>query len=100
MNPALTATSITSALCCMKVVSDDSSTVLGNDGNLQPFQHRRFFARHWQQVKPDAPITVTALLDIREVFEISMPKLVQGLDAEGVYEKLEPVLPQRRRRRS
>jgi hypothetical protein len=51
-------------------------------------------------VKPDAPITVTALLDIREVFEISMPKLVQGLDAEGVYEKLEPVLPQRRRRRS
>jgi hypothetical protein len=29
-----------------------------------------------------------------------MSKLVQGLDREGVYEKLEPVLLQRRRRRS
>jgi hypothetical protein len=28
-----------------------------------------------------------------------MSKLVQGLDKDGVYEKLEPVLPHRRRRR-
>jgi hypothetical protein len=44
------------------------------------------------------PITVTALLRICEVFELPMSKLVQGLDAEGVYEKLEPVLLQRRHR--
>jgi hypothetical protein len=29
-----------------------------------------------------------------------MSKLVQGLDADGVYEKPEPVLPLRRRRRT
>lgn len=40
------------------------------------------------------------LLRICEVFELPMSKVVQGLDAEGVYEKLEPVLPLRRRRRT
>jgi methylglyoxal synthase len=51
-------------------------------------------------VEAGRPITVTTLLRICEVFELPMSKLVQGLDAEGVYEKLEPVLLQRRRRRS
>ena len=59
-----------------------------------------FSTRHWQQVEAGRPITVTTLLRICEVFELPMSKLVQGLDAEGVYEKLEPVLLQRRRRRS
>lgn len=57
-----------------------------------------FSTRHWQQVEAGRPITVTTLLRICEVFELPMSKLVRGLDAEGVYEKLEPVLPQRRRR--
>jgi transcriptional regulator with XRE-family HTH domain len=59
-----------------------------------------FSTRHWQQVEAGRPITVTTLLRICEVFETPMSKLVQGLDKEGVYEKLEPVLLQRRRRRS
>ena len=41
MNPALTATSITSALCCMKVVSNDSSSVLGNDGTSRSNRRMR-----------------------------------------------------------
>lgn len=32
-----------------------------------------------------------------EGFEAAMPKLNQGLDAKGVYKKLEPVSPLRRR---
>jgi transcriptional regulator with XRE-family HTH domain len=59
-----------------------------------------FSTRHWQQVEAGRPITVTTLLRICEVFETPMSRLVQGLDKEGVYEKLEPVLLQRRRRRS
>jgi transcriptional regulator with XRE-family HTH domain len=59
-----------------------------------------FSTRHWQQVEAGRPITVTTLLRICEVFELPMSKLVQGLDKEGVYEKLEPVPPHRRRRRS
>ncbi|MGO9323521.1 MAG: helix-turn-helix domain-containing protein [Terracidiphilus sp.] len=59
-----------------------------------------FSTRHWQQVEAGRPITVTTLLRICEVFELPMSKLVQGLDKEGVYEKLEPVMPPRRRRRS
>ena len=57
-----------------------------------------FSTRHWQQVEAGRPITMTTLLRICEVFELSMSKLVQGLDKEGVYEKLEPVLTLRRRR--
>jgi transcriptional regulator with XRE-family HTH domain len=57
-----------------------------------------FSTRHWQQVEAGRPITVTTLLRICEVFELPMSKLVQRLDGEGVYEKLEPVLPHRRRR--
>ena len=45
-----------------------------------------FSTRHWQQVEAGRPITVTTLLRICEVFELPMSKLVQGLDAEGVYE--------------
>lgn len=56
-----------------------------------------FSTRHWQQVEAGRPITVTTLLRICEVFELPMTKLVRGLDTD-VYEKLEPVLPQRRRR--
>jgi hypothetical protein len=59
-----------------------------------------FSPRHWQQVEAGRPITVPTLLRICEVFATPMSKLVQGLDREGVYEKLEPVLLQRRRRRS
>lgn len=59
-----------------------------------------FSTRHWQQVEAGRPITVTTLLRICEVFELPMSKLVLGLDGQGVYEKLEPILPQRRRRRS
>jgi transcriptional regulator with XRE-family HTH domain len=58
-----------------------------------------FSTRHWQQVEAGRPITVTTLLRICEVFEVSMAKLVRGLDKD-IYEKLEPVPPQRRRRRS
>jgi transcriptional regulator with XRE-family HTH domain len=58
-----------------------------------------FSTRHWQQVEAGRPITVTTLLRICEVFELSMSKLVSGLDKEGVYEKLEVVpLPRRRKR--
>lgn len=56
-----------------------------------------FSTRHWQQIEAGRPITVTTLLRICEVFELPMSKLVQGLDKEGVYEKLEPVSPLRRR---
>ena len=43
-----------------------------------------FSARHWQQIEAGRPITVTTLLRICEVFEVSMEKLVRGLDA-GAY---------------
>ena len=58
-----------------------------------------FSTRHWQQVEAGRPITATTLLRICEGFELPMSKLVQGLDKEGVYEKLKPPLPLRRRRR-
>ena len=58
-----------------------------------------FSTRHWQQVEAGRPITVTTLLRICEVFEVPMSKLVRGLDKEGVYEKLEPVVPLRLRKR-
>lgn len=48
-----------------------------------------FSTRHWQQVEAGRPITVTTLLRICEVFELPMSKLVQGLDAEGVYERVD-----------
>ena len=48
-----------------------------------------FSTRHWQQVEAGRPITVTTLLRICEVFELPMSKLVQGLDKEGVYEKVD-----------
>lgn len=56
-----------------------------------------FSTRHWQQVEAGRPITVTTLLRICEVFELPMAKLVQRLDREGVYEKIEVELPVRRR---
>ena len=56
-----------------------------------------FSTRHWQQVEAGRAITVTTLLRICEVFELPMSNLVRGLDAEGVYEKLEVELPVRRR---
>ena len=57
-----------------------------------------FSTRHWQQVEAGRPITVTTLLRICEVFELPMSKLVQRLDSDGVYEKLDVELPRRRRR--
>jgi transcriptional regulator with XRE-family HTH domain len=44
-----------------------------------------FSARHWQQIEAGRPITVTTLLRICEVFEVSIEKLVKGLDS-GVNE--------------
>jgi len=39
-----------------------------------------FSARHWQQIEAGRPITVTTLLRIGEVFEITLASLVDGLD--------------------
>ena len=60
-----------------------------------------FSARHWQQIEAGRPITVTTLLRICEVLEISMEKLVRGLD-KGIYETptMEHISPRRRRRRT
>jgi transcriptional regulator with XRE-family HTH domain len=49
-----------------------------------------FSTRHWQQIEAGRPITVTTLLRICEVFEVSMAKLVRGLDRD-IYEKLDAV---------
>jgi transcriptional regulator with XRE-family HTH domain len=58
-----------------------------------------FSARHWQQVEAGRPITVTTLLRICEVFDISMSKLVRGLDS-GTYKPpdVESVLRKKRRK--
>jgi transcriptional regulator with XRE-family HTH domain len=58
-----------------------------------------FSARHFQQIEAGRPITVTTVLRLCEVFEVSMAKLVKGLDA-GIYEKLNPeqILLHRHRR--
>lgn len=57
-----------------------------------------FSARHFQQIEAGRPITVTTVLRLCEVLEVSMAKLVRGLDA-GIYEKPTPerILPRRRR---
>ena len=47
-----------------------------------------------QQVEAGWPITVSTLL---QIYEVSMSKLVQGLDREGVYEALVVEIPSRRR---
>lgn len=58
-----------------------------------------FSARHWQQVEAGRPITVTTLLRICEVFEVSIGNLVRGLD-EGIYESQDvEALPYPRRAR-
>jgi transcriptional regulator with XRE-family HTH domain len=56
-----------------------------------------FSTRHWQQVEAGRPITVTTLLRICEVFEVAMSKLVQGLDREDVYERVDFEVLMRRR---
>jgi transcriptional regulator with XRE-family HTH domain len=43
-----------------------------------------FSARHWQQIEVGRPITVSTLLRICAVFEISVERLVRGLD-KGIY---------------
>jgi len=58
-----------------------------------------FSTRHWQQIEAGRPITVTTLLRICEVFEVSMAKLVRGLD-EGIYEELDVVPHIRKKSRS
>jgi DNA-binding Xre family transcriptional regulator len=45
-----------------------------------------FSARHWQQIEKGRPITVSTLLRICAVFEVSVECLVRGLD-NGIYEK-------------
>jgi transcriptional regulator with XRE-family HTH domain len=42
-----------------------------------------FSARHWQQIETGRPITVTTLLRICETFDISVSKLVRGLDRKN-----------------
>jgi transcriptional regulator with XRE-family HTH domain len=58
-----------------------------------------FSARHFQQIEAGRPITATTMLRLCEVFEVTMGKLVKGLDA-GIYEKPSPqrALLGRRRR--
>jgi transcriptional regulator with XRE-family HTH domain len=58
-----------------------------------------FSTRHWQQIEAGRPITLTTALRICEVFQLSLAKLVRGLD-EGIYEKLEiePRVTRKRRR--
>ncbi len=43
-----------------------------------------FSARHWQQIEAGRPITVSTLLRICDVFDISAEVLVRGLD-RGIY---------------
>jgi transcriptional regulator with XRE-family HTH domain len=43
-----------------------------------------FSARHWQQIEAGRPITVSTLLRICEAFNISVERLVHGLD-RGIY---------------
>ncbi|HET7205245.1 MAG TPA: helix-turn-helix transcriptional regulator [Terriglobales bacterium] len=43
-----------------------------------------FSARHWQQIEAGRPTTVSTLLRICAVFEISIDRLVRGLD-RGIY---------------
>lgn len=59
-----------------------------------------FSARHFQQIEAGRPITMTTVLRLCEIFEVSMARLVKGLDA-GIYEKLDPeqILLRRRQRR-
>jgi transcriptional regulator with XRE-family HTH domain len=45
-----------------------------------------FSARHWQQIEAGRPITVRTLIRICEALEISMERLVKGLD-RGIYRK-------------
>ena len=50
-------------------------------------------------MKARRPIAVTTLIRTCEVFEVPMSKLVQGLDAEGVYEAFDVEIPARRKGR-
>ncbi len=45
-----------------------------------------FSARHWQQIEAGRPITVRTLIRICEALEISMERLVRGLD-KGIYRR-------------
>jgi transcriptional regulator with XRE-family HTH domain len=47
-----------------------------------------FSARHWQQIEAGRPITVTTLLRICETLEVSLVRLLRGLDAD-IYEAVE-----------
>jgi hypothetical protein len=58
-----------------------------------------FSTRHWQQIEAGRPITVITLLRMCEVFEITIDKLVRGLD-KGIYENPNPdraPVPKRRK---
>jgi transcriptional regulator with XRE-family HTH domain len=44
-----------------------------------------FSARHWQQIEAGRPITMTTLLRICETLEVSLVRLLRGLDAD-IYE--------------
>jgi transcriptional regulator with XRE-family HTH domain len=43
-----------------------------------------FSARHWQQIEAGRPITVSTLLRICDVFQVSGATLIRGLD-RGIY---------------
>ena len=45
-----------------------------------------FSARHWQQIEAGRPITVSTLLRICALFELSVERLVRGLD-KGIYKE-------------
>jgi hypothetical protein len=43
-----------------------------------------FSARHWQQIEAGRPVTMRTALRICDTFEVSMARLVHGLD-RGIY---------------
>jgi len=43
-----------------------------------------FSARHWQQIEAGRTITMRTALRTREKFEISMARLVRGLDRKDL----------------
>ena len=45
-----------------------------------------FSARHWQQIEAGRPITVSTLLRICALFELSVERLVRRLD-KGIYKE-------------
>lgn len=59
-----------------------------------------FSARHRQQIEAGRPITGTTPLRICEMFEVTMEKLVKGLDSDAYESDSASSLPKKRRKES